>query len=586
VTNVRSAPPAFESSTYMLGRTHVWTTGSYRAKIAVMSLAEPGKPPSSRRAIRPIRINAALLAIALAPLVYSLCANLVTGGSFTAALKERNWWIFLVLLASGAIYFASNYKEAAERQQKVPPDKRSEDFARVIPLYDRAARRALESSTDWTANDSQAEDHQERAASAAAAETVEGLVEDLFRNPAGGFRPGAYKAAWRLAALLASSNARAALRRLDLTKNQMRQPRLEWLTRPDEGAMRSNDPLNVVQGRVGYLLRDGGLEYLPSTSLAVDPYLAGALIAVRQDKAEYHSHCLVHPHRDDADIIRQLYHAGRPEAEGDSSPNHLDELAYQDLGKLIRPDLPHTNPQLAARQAELLSHVMRHFLDDDLSAVLFDALSPRNQVRLAISMLTASQWMSPGDWQYWVRTGRDRLYSPKLEAASDLSFAASGVLALGVVVLGCWQLVSWINYGWSWYFGSAHLLITWPGWLKVFAIVAAIALCIIWLYRIPGLGIAVAISAAIGLVISILASPIVRLHVWGASWETASTVVVCAAILVALLAWLGIFYSDRRFAEEPVQLGGFARGRLSRMSPRDRFRPSHEAGHSDWCALL
>jgi hypothetical protein len=35
-----------------------------------------------------------------------------------------------------------------------------------------------------------------------------------------------------------------------------------------------------------------------------------------------------------------------------------------------------------------------------------------------------------------------------------------------------------------------------------------------------------------------------------------------------------------------VQLGGFAKGRLSRMSPRDRFRPNHEAGHSDWCALL
>ena len=551
-----------------------------------MSLAEPGKPPSSRRAIRPLRINAALLAIALAPLVYSLCANLVTGGSLTAALQERNWWIFLVLLASGAIYFASNYKEAAERQRKVPPDKRGEDFARVIPPYDRAARRALESSSERTANGSQAEYHQERAASAAAPETVEGLVEDLFKNPVGGFRPGAYKAAWRLAALLASSNARAALQRLELTKNQMSQPRLEWLIRPGEGAMRSNDPLNVVQGRIGYLLRDGALEYLPKSQLAVDPYLAGALIAVRQDKVAYHSHCLVNPHRDDADIIRQLYYAGRPEADGDSSPDHLDELTYQDLGKLIRPDLPHTKPQLAARQAELLSHVMRHFLDDELSVILFDALSPRNQVRLAVAMLTASQWMSPRDWQYWARTGRDHLYSPRLKTASDLSFVASGVLAIGVVVLGCWQLVSWISYGWSWYFGSAHLLITWPGWLKAFAIVVALVLCVIWLYGVRGLGIAVAIAAATGLVMSILASPIVRLHAWGASWETASTVVVSALISVALLAWLGIFYSDQRCAEEPVQLGGFAKGRLSRMSPRDRFRPNHEAGHSDWCALL
>ena len=550
-----------------------------------MSLAEPEKPPSSRRAIRPLRINAALLAIALAPLIFSLCTNLVTGGSFTAALQERNWWVFLFLVASGAIYLVANYQEAAERQRKVPPDKRGEDFARALPPYDRVARRALERAESGR----QSEDRQERAAAPAAApETVEGLVEDLFRKPAGGFRPGAYKAAWRLAALLASSNARAALQRLELTKTQLRQPRLEWLVRPGEGVTRSNDPLNVVQGRIGYLLRDGGLEYLPSSSqLAVDPYIAGALIAVRQGKAAYHSRCLVNPHRDDADIIRELYCArgSKADAGGASSPDHLNRMAYQDLGKLIRQDLPHTNPELAARQAELISHVMRHFLDDDLSAILFDALSPRNQVRLAVAMLTASQWMSPGDWQYWARTGHDHLYSPKLEAASDLSFAAAGILAIGVVVLGCWQLVSWAGYGWSWYFGSAHLLIALPGWLKAFSLVVAIALCVIWLSRVFVLGIAVAVAAAIGLVMSILASPIVRLHSWVASWETASTAVVCALISVGLLGWLGIFYSDRRSAEEPVQLGGFAKGRLSRMSPRSRFRPDHEGGHNDWCAV-
>lgn len=145
--------------------------------------------------------------------------------------------------------------------------------------------------------------------------------------------------------------------------------------------------------------------------------------------------------------------------------------------------------------------------------------------------------------------------------------------------------MSWAGYGWSWYFGSAHLLITWPGWLKAFSLVVAIALCVIWLSRVFVLGIAVAVAAAIGLVMSILASPIVRLHSWVESWETASTAVVCALISVGLLGWLGIFYSDRRSAEEPVQLGGFAKGRLSRMSPRSRFRPDHEDGHSDWCAV-
>ena len=553
-----------------------------------MTLAEPGKPPSSRRAIRPLKINAGLLAFALAPLIFSLCANLVTGGSFTAALQERNWWVFLFLVASGALYFIANYHEAEERQRKVPPGKRVENIARALPAYDRVARRALESASERTESGSQSEDRQEQSATAAGPETVEGLVEDLFRKPAGGFRPGAYKAAWRLAALLASSNARAAVQRLELTKNQLREPRLEWLVRPGEGVIRSSDPLNVVQGRIGYLLRDDGLEYLPSAQLAIDPYIAGALIAVPKNKAAYHSQCLVNPHRDDADIIRELYCGGRSKADagGASSPDYLDELTYQDLGKLIRQDLPHTNPRLAARQAELISHVMRHFLHDELSAILFDALSPRNQVRLAVAMLTASQWMSPGDWQYWARTGRDHLYSPKLEAASDLSFAAAGILAIGVVVLGCWQLVSWVSYGWSWYFGSVHLLTTWPGWLKAFSIIVAIALCIIWLVHVRGLGIVVAIAAVVGLVMSILASPIVRLHAWVASWQTTSTIVVCALISVALLAWLGIFYSDRRYAEEPVQLGGFAKGRLSRISPRDRFRPDHEAGHGDWCASV
>jgi hypothetical protein len=82
-----------------------------------------------------------------------------------------------------------------------------------------------------------------------------------------------------------------------------------------------------------------------------------------------------------------------------------------------------------------------------------------------------------------------------------------------------------------------------------------------------------------------LASPVVRVHSWIGSWGTSSTIVICGIITIALLAWVGIFYSDRRYAEQPVQLGGVASGRSSRIVARSRFRPDHEVGHREWCAI-
>jgi hypothetical protein len=544
------------------------------------------EPKGNRRAIRPIRINAALLAVALAPLIFGLCSNIVTGGSFAAALQERNLWVYPFLVASGIIYIISNYKEAEKATSdpsQVSPEKIGENIAGALPSAVKAVKRALVSVPDSFGQDDEPGDQRQGTAFDEPPETLQGLIGDLFASTVGQFTTATVAAAWRLAGLMDSSNVHTALERLELTEDQLRQPRLKWLVRPGEGSTQPNDPLNVVQGRIGYLIGEGGLKYQTPLPLAVDPFIAVALIAVRENTIPYHSECLVNPHNTDADIINELYHAGR---SGENPPtNYLGELEYRDLGRLIRLDLMHTNPQLGARQAKLISHVMRHFLDDDLSAVLFDALSQANQARLAVAMLTASQWMSPADWRYWARTGHDLMYAPKLEAARDLSFAGAAGLAIGIVAMGCWQIVAWISYGWSWYFGSSHFLVASPGWLKAFLIIVAIVVCTVWLVRVVPLGIAVAVAGGIGLVMSILASPVVRVHSWIGSWGTSSTIVICGIISIALLAWVGIFYSDRRYAEQPVQLGGVASGRSSRIVARSRFRPDHEVGHREWCAI-
>ena len=345
----------------------------------------------------------------------------------------------------------------------------------------------------------------------------------------------------------------------------------------------------MVQGRIGYLIKKTGTKYLPPPPLAVDPFIAAALIVVSEHGATYHNECLFEAHGNDASIIKQLYYSkhSRPDASEASgaeafSGSDISELKYAELGKLIRLNLAHSNPQLAARQAELISHVMRHFLDDDLSAVLFDALSPVNQARLAKKMLTASRWMSPAGWRSWAGKGHDMTYASKLEVASNLSFTGAVGLAAGIIAMGCWQIVIWVSYGWSWYFGSSHFLVTWHGWLKAFLLVFVTVICTIILIRFYPVGILVAVAGAIGLVMSVLASPVVRVHAWIASWGTASTVVTCALIATALLAWLGVLYSDQRYAKRPVQLGSFARDSTSRVILRSRFRPDHGPGHHEW----
>jgi hypothetical protein len=543
--------------------------------------------------MRQLRVNAALLAFALAPLVYGLCANIVTGGSFAAALDSRNLWVFPFLIASGATFLIYNYNQAADRQSQEPPDKRVESLITTVPAVEKVVRRrALTAGSQHSEQSGQFNESEQETVYGHYTETLEGLVVDLFARSDGDFNSVNCTAAWRLAALMGSSNIRTALSRLQLTENQLSQPRLRWLIRPNEGSANYNNSVSVVQGRIGYLISKSGKMYLPPPPLVVDPNIAVALIAVRENKISYHSGCPVDPHGDDVDIIDQLYHVGQPATDEerasrrgtDAFRSYLKCLTYRDLGKLIRPDLVHTNPDLAAKQASLVSHVMRHFLDNEVSAVLFDALSSSNQIRLTMAMLTASQWMSPADWQHWAKSGRDLPYASRLEATSDLSFAAACGLAIGIIMMACWQIALWVSYGWSWYFGS-HLLITWHGWFKALFIFAAIVFCVIGLFRTVALGPTVAITGGIGLAVSILASPVVRLHVWVASWATSLTIIISALIASAILAWLGVFYSDRRYTEEPVQLSGVVRGRFSEISPRSRFRPNHEVGHDGWCTI-
>jgi hypothetical protein len=349
--------------------------------------------------------------------------------------------------------------------------------------------------------------------------------------------------------------------------------------------------LNIVTGRIGYLLKHSGLKYAPSPPLVVDPSIAIALISVRENRVAYHSNCLAQPHKDDAEIINSLYH-GKPQSDTDGSGNDeadsqlsLAQLTYRDVGKLIRPELPHLNPQMGRDQARLISHLMRHFLGDELSSFLFDALSAGNQVRLAKSMLAASQWVSPSEWRHWAATGHDATYAPELEAASDLSFAAAGGLAIGIMVMACWQIVAWISFAWNWYFGPDRFLGAWPAWGKVVLLAVAIILLIILSMQLYQMMLAVGIVTGLAVIICILVSPVVRVHSWLASWETASTVIICAIIFSPILGWLGVFYSDLRSAEEPVQLGNIARGKLSKVPHRSRYRPQHEFGHEDWCSM-
>jgi hypothetical protein len=239
--------------------------------------------------------------------------------------------VYPFLAVSGTIYVISNYKEAekaADDPSQVSPDKIGVHIAEALPSALRAVRRALGSSSDPVRQDSDFDDHRGEAGFEEPTETLQGLIEDLFAPTV----TTTVAAAWRLAALMDSSNVQVALEGLELTEDQLNQPRLRWLVRPSDGSVLSDGSLNVVQGRIGYLIRENGLKYLPPPPLAVDPSIAVALIAVREHGVAYHSDCLFKSHDDgDADTIELLYHAEREEADLNGRSSDVDSPTNQNL---------------------------------------------------------------------------------------------------------------------------------------------------------------------------------------------------------------------------------------------------------------
>jgi hypothetical protein len=122
--------------------------------------------------------------------------------------------------------------------------------------------------------------------------------------------------------------------------------------------------------------------------------------------------------------------------------------------------------------------------------------------------------------------------------------------------------------------------------VKAFAFAVFATFIIYALYQLPILGIPTAIAGGIGLIMSVLASPVVRVHGWATSWGASWTIIISALILTALLYWTGVYFGDRLNAEQPVQLKRFARGRLSStVTRRTRWYPGHEVGHSSCVSL-
>lgn len=552
------------------------------------------KARANRRAVRPIKINASLLAIALAPLIFGLCANIVTGGSFSSAFQEKNLWVYPFLAASGVICILSNYREAEKSSDdsvKISRENFGEQMAAVPLAAAKGMRRALVSATNQSRYDGTFERDQEQARFDQPPETLQSLIADLFAEDYGKPKSSAIKAAWSLSRLMANRNARDAMANLGLVEEQLSLERFTWLIRPGVGSSNPNETLNAIQGRIGYLIKKGGIDNVPSSPLIVDPYIAAALIAVRESNVTYHDLCSFRIHDDkihhgDAEVIELLEKSkSSSSASGEKSTRsgHAigSRVEYRDLGRLIDPDLLHADSGLGEKQASLIRHAMRHFLDDELSAVLFDSLSKPRQAFLASAMLTASRWMSPAEWVYWATSGQDQVYEPGLEIAHGASFLGSVTLATGIISMTVWQLIEWITRGWSWYFGSTIFLTTWPGWLKAFGFAVFATFVIYALYQLPILGVPTAIAGAIGLIMSVLASPVVRVHGWVTSWGASWTIIISALILTALLYWTGIYLGDRLDAEQPVQLKRFARGNLpSSAIQRTRWYPDHEVGHA------
>ena len=197
--------------------------------------------------MRQLRVNTALLAFAIAPIVFAICANLVTGGSLSKALEGDNVWAFPFLIASGGALILYNIREAQSRQRqlsKVPHDRMS----RVDKVVSRLA---LTSGSDAIPLDDHIDESADQSIPYASPITVDNLVSDLWAQANNEIRPSAYRAAWELGALMASVNVRTGIRRLNFTNDQLIQPRLKWLLRPGEDLADQHDPVGFLNSATG-----------------------------------------------------------------------------------------------------------------------------------------------------------------------------------------------------------------------------------------------------------------------------------------------------------------------------------------------
>jgi hypothetical protein len=243
------------------------------------------KPKASRRAIRPIKINAVLLAVALSPLIFGLCSNIVTGGSFSSAFQEKNLWVYPFLATSGIIYIISNYKEAekaAEDSGQISSEKLGEQIIEARAIAVKAVRRALASAASSVRSDGAFKESPKTDDYEEPAETLLTLIDDIFNEDRRRPRSSAISAAWRLASLMGKDYIRESVAEHTLTQKQLDQPRLTWFIRPGSRLVGPENSLNTIEGRIGYLIREGGIDRIPNSLIALDPYLAAALIAVRE----------------------------------------------------------------------------------------------------------------------------------------------------------------------------------------------------------------------------------------------------------------------------------------------------------------
>src|SRR5215469_13451004 len=134
--------------------------------------------------MRQFRVNAVLLAFAVAPLVFAVCANLATGGSLAKALEGSNLIVFPFLLLSGAAMLIYNFSEASKRRDQQLPNKPVEAIKAVRPAVRKIRNQlALTGGADPPPGQSQAEGAADEAYPDTP--TVEDLVADLWIKPGG-----------------------------------------------------------------------------------------------------------------------------------------------------------------------------------------------------------------------------------------------------------------------------------------------------------------------------------------------------------------------------------------------------------------